>query len=151
MLEQGAQYGSRAGNDPDLGIWAPYYTLHKILAGLLDAYEVAGNKKALEIAKGMGAWTHARLSALPAETRIRMWSTYIAGEYGGMNEVMARLFRLTGEKRFLLLQSYMPAQDMHILKNPNSADGSPWYAVPTGEQFETPEWVFKSTALRRWP
>ena len=35
------------------------------------------------------------------ETRIKMWSTYIAGEYGGMNEVMARLFRLTGDKRFL--------------------------------------------------
>ncbi|HYD15554.1 MAG TPA: DUF4846 domain-containing protein, partial [Hyphomicrobium sp.] len=57
----------------------------------------------------------------------------------------------TGEKRFLLLQSYMPAQDMHILKNPNSADGSPWYTVPSGDQFVTPEWIFKSTALRRWP
>ena len=96
MLEKGATYGTQ-----DTQIWAPYYTLHKILAGLLDSYEVAGNEKALEIAKGMGAWTHARLKALPDETRIKMWSTYIAGEYGGMNEVMARLFRLTGDKRFL--------------------------------------------------
>jgi DUF1680 family protein len=96
MLEKGATYGTQ-----DTQIWAPYYTLHKILAGLLDSYEVAGNKKALEIARGMGAWVHARLSALPAETRTKMWSTYIAGEYGGMNEVMARLFRLTGDKRFL--------------------------------------------------
>ena len=101
MLEQGAQYGTRAGSDPDKGIWAPYYTLHKILAGLLDSYEVAGNTKALDVAKGMGAWVQARLSALPPETRTKMWSTYIAGEYGGMNEVMARLFRLTGERRFL--------------------------------------------------
>ena len=68
-------------------IWAPYYTLHKILAGLLDSYEVGGNKKALEIAEGMGAWVNARLKALPPETRISMWSRYIAGEYGGMNEV----------------------------------------------------------------
>lgn len=96
MLERGATYGSQ-----DSQIWAPYYTLHKILAGLLDTYEVAGNKKALEIARGMGAWVHARLSALPAETRTIMWSRYIAGEYGGMNEAMARLFRLTGERRFL--------------------------------------------------
>jgi len=96
MLEKGAKYGTQ-----DSQIWAPYYTLHKILAGLLDSYEVAGNKKALEIAKGMGAWSHARLKAVPPETRITMWSTYIAGEYGGMNEVMARLFRLTGDKRFI--------------------------------------------------
>jgi DUF1680 family protein len=96
MLERGASYGTQ-----DSQIWAPYYTLHKILAGLLDTYEVAGNKKALEIAQGMGAWVHTRLNALPAETRIRMWNKYIAGEYGGMNEAMARLFRLTGERRFL--------------------------------------------------
>jgi DUF1680 family protein len=96
MLEKGATYGTQ-----DTQIWAPYYTLHKILAGLLDSYEVAGNKKALEIARGMGAWTHARLSALPAETRTKMWSRYIAGEYGGMNEVMARLYRLTGDRKFL--------------------------------------------------
>jgi DUF1680 family protein len=96
MLEKGATYGTQ-----DTQIWAPYYTLHKILAGLLDSYEVGGNEKALEVAKGMGAWTYARLKALPPETRTSMWSRYIAGEYGGMNEVMARLFRLTGDRRFL--------------------------------------------------
>jgi DUF1680 family protein len=96
MLEKGATYGTQ-----DTQIWAPYYTLHKILAGLLDSYEVAGNEKALEIARGMGAWAYARLRAVPAETRISMWNRYIAGEYGGMNEVMARLFRLTGDKQFL--------------------------------------------------
>jgi DUF1680 family protein len=96
MLEKGATYGTQ-----DSQIWAPYYTLHKILAGLLDSYEVAGNEKALEVAAGMGRWVHARLSAAPAATRASMWGRYIAGEYGGMNEVMARLFRLTGERRFL--------------------------------------------------
>lgn len=96
MLEQGATYGTQ-----DTQIWAPYYTLHKILAGLLDCYEVGGNPKALEIARSMGTWAHARLFALPAATRISMWSRYIAGEYGGMNEVMARLHRLTGDRKFL--------------------------------------------------
>jgi len=96
MLEKGATYGTR-----DSQIWAPYYTLHKILAGLLDSYEVAGNQKALDIARGMGKWAYTRLKALPPETRARMWGRYIAGEYGGMNEVMARLFRLTGDKTFL--------------------------------------------------
>ena len=96
MLEQGATYG---GNNNQ--IWAPYYTLHKILAGLLDCYEVGGNPKALEIAKGMGIWIYQRLKVVPAETRIRMWNRYIAGEYGGMNEVLGRLYRITDDKRFL--------------------------------------------------
>jgi uncharacterized protein len=96
MLEQGALYG---GNNNQ--IWAPYYTLHKILAGLLDCYEVGGNKKALLVAEGMGRWVHARLQALPAATRISMWNRYIAGEYGGMNEVLARLSRVTGDADFL--------------------------------------------------
>src|SRR6185436_9814543 len=69
--------------------------------GLLDCYEVGGNTKALEIAKGMGGWAYTRLKAVPEETRIAMWNRYIAGEYGGMNEVMARLFRLTGDRRFI--------------------------------------------------
>ncbi|MCA9264329.1 MAG: glycoside hydrolase family 127 protein, partial [Planctomycetales bacterium] len=96
MLEQGAKYGT--SNDH---VWAPYYTLHKILAGLLDCYELGGNEKALEVAQNMATWVHSRLSVVPAETRIRMWNRYIAGEYGGMNEVMARLYRLTGDARFL--------------------------------------------------
>jgi DUF1680 family protein len=96
MLEQGATYGTQ-----NTQIWAPYYTLHKILAGLLDCYEVGGNQKALEIAKDMGNWVYARLKILPTQTRISMWNRYIAGEYGGSNEVMARLHRLTGDQQFL--------------------------------------------------
>ena len=49
----------------------------------------------------MGLWVHARLEKVPTETRISMWNRYIAGEYGGMNEVMARLYRVTGNKQFL--------------------------------------------------
>jgi uncharacterized protein len=96
MLEKGATYGGRNNQ-----IWAPYYTLHKILAGLLDCYEVGGNKKALEIAEGMGHWVYQRLKVVPPETRISMWNRYIAGEYGGMNEVLARLYRITGDKTFM--------------------------------------------------
>ncbi|WP_313781738.1 beta-L-arabinofuranosidase domain-containing protein [Flagellimonas aequoris] len=96
MLEGGAKYGTQKTQ-----IWAPYYTLHKILAGLMDIYEVTGNQKALDIAKGMGNWVHARLSQLPTDTLIGMWNTYIAGEFGGMNEAMARLYRITNEHRYL--------------------------------------------------
>lgn len=96
MLEKGATYGTRNSQ-----IWAPYYTLHKILAGLLDCYEVGGKRKALEIASAMGTWVYERLKLVPEATRIAMWNRYIAGEYGGMNEVMARLHTLTGDQSYL--------------------------------------------------
>ncbi len=96
MLEKGATYGSSNAQ-----IWAPYYTLHKNLAGLMDIYEITGNEKALEIVKGMADWVYARLGKLPQETLISMWNRYIAGEYGGMNEAMARLYRITKEPRYL--------------------------------------------------
>lgn len=96
MLEMGATYG---GSDEQ--IWAPYYTLHKILAGLMDIYEVSGNEKALEIVEGMGDWVYTRLSQLTTETLLSMWNMYIAGEYGGMNEAMARLYRLTNVPHYL--------------------------------------------------
>jgi uncharacterized protein len=82
-------------------IWAPYYTCHKIMRGLLDAYTLTGNAVALDVVRGMGEWVHSRLSVLPREQLDRMWALYIAGEYGGMNEVMADLAALTGNRTFL--------------------------------------------------
>ncbi|UUU36798.1 glycoside hydrolase family 127 protein [Streptomyces sp. CA-210063] len=82
-------------------IWAPYYTCHKIMRGLLDAHTLAGNAQALTIASKMGDWVHSRLGGLPKAQLERMWSIYIAGEYGGMNEVMADLYALTGRAEHL--------------------------------------------------
>lgn len=56
----------------------------------------------------------------------------------------------TGEKLFLLAQSYMPAQDIHILKNPRDGALSPWYSLNFGDELITPEWVFKKTELKRF-
>lgn len=81
-------------------IWAPYYTLHKILAGLLDAYELCGIEEALGLARGIGDWAGARLGKLGHEQLTRMWGIYIAGEYGGMNEALARLSVLTGDASY---------------------------------------------------
>ena len=82
-------------------IWAPYYTLHKILAGLLDVHEQTGNTAALDVAVKLGLWVHERLRRLDPMQLKRMWSLYIAGEYGGMNEVLARLYQLTGDQSYL--------------------------------------------------
>lgn len=117
LLERGATYGGKNNQ-----VWAPYYTLHKILAGLLDCYELGGNEKALAIARGMGLWVYARLKVLPASTRISMWNRYIAGEYGGMNEVMARLFRITRDERFLKCARLFDNTDF-FFGNAQLADG----------------------------
>lgn len=54
----------------------------------------------------------------------------------------------TGEKIFLLAQSYMPAQDIQILKNPMNTELSPWYSTNFGETLNTPEWDFKIDQLK---
>lgn len=55
-----------------------------------------------------------------------------------------------GEKKFLLAQSYMPAQETQILINPQEPDLSPWYSLPLSGTLETPEWTFQSAHLKTW-
>jgi hypothetical protein len=84
--------------------------------------------------------------------RLAAGDVFIKGGFPGHAVLVADVVEnAAGEKRFLLLQSYMPAQEMHILKNPAAADGSPWYATGFGERLVTPEWVFARDSLRRWP
>jgi hypothetical protein len=84
---------------------------------------------------------------------IAIGDVFIKGGFPGHAILVADMAQnqATGEKRFLLVQSFMPAQEMHVLKNPKAGDGSPWYATDIGGELVTPEWVFLRTALRRWP
>ena len=77
---------------------------------------------------------------------------FIKGGFPGHAVLVADVAesRATGERRFLLVQSFMPAQDMHVLKNLANADGSPWYPLAFGDQLVTPEWIFPRESLRRW-
>ena len=56
----------------------------------------------------------------------------------------------TREKLFLLAQSYMPAQEIHILKNPEEPEISPWYRLNQDDQINTPEWRFNKEDLKRF-
>ena len=78
-------------------VWAPYYTLHKILASLLDMYVDGDNQQALDMAKKFGDWVIARNSRLTDEQMQAMLNT----EHGGMNEALANLYALTGEDKYL--------------------------------------------------
>lgn len=55
-----------------------------------------------------------------------------------------------GEKYFMLAQSYMPAQEVQILVNPNDGEISPWYSSEIGNVLKTPEWSFDGGSLKRF-
>ncbi|MFJ4521668.1 beta-L-arabinofuranosidase domain-containing protein [Streptomyces sp. NPDC088810] len=84
-------------------VWAPYYTAHKILRGLLDAHLATGDARALDLASGMGDWMYARLSRLPAATLQRMWGIFSSGEYGGIVEAICDLHDRSGKPEHLAL------------------------------------------------
>lgn len=81
------------------GMWSPWYVQHKIFAGLRDAYRFAGNREALEVETRFAAWAESVLAKLDDAQVQKMLGT----EFGGMNEVMADLYRDTGDARWLRL------------------------------------------------
>jgi hypothetical protein len=81
------------------GIWVPWYTLHKQFAGLLDAYRYCGGAKALSVATRLADWA----CEVTKNLTDAQWQTMLACEHGGMNEVLAELYAVTGEKRYLAL------------------------------------------------
>ncbi|NUR70718.1 MAG: hypothetical protein HOU81_07840 [Hamadaea sp.] len=83
-------------------VWAPYYTLHKIMAGLLDMHLLAGNAQALTVLTAMAAWVKFRMDRLTQTQRQNMLDT----EFGGMNEVLANLYQVTGDANHLTTAQY---------------------------------------------
>ena len=89
------------------GVWAPWYTLHKILQGLIDQYTMCGNEKALEVAKGMGDWAYNKTKNLTDEQRQKA----IRNEFGGFNEAMYNLYAITKEDRYLKVARFFYHND----------------------------------------
>jgi uncharacterized protein len=84
------------------GLWSPWYVVHKIFAGLRDAYRYAGNRTALDVEVKYAAWVESIVSPLDDEQTQRMLNT----EFGGMNEVLADLYADTGNRRWLALADH---------------------------------------------
>jgi DUF1680 family protein len=100
------------GSNPDTNTWAPWYTQHKIMRGLLDAYYNTNNLQALDVVVTMADWAYLALTIgdknqpnytgnLTRDDLNYMWDLYIAGEYGGANEVFPEIYGLTGDARHL--------------------------------------------------
>ncbi|MEV0729617.1 beta-L-arabinofuranosidase domain-containing protein [Polymorphospora sp. NPDC050346] len=100
------------GGNADTNTWAPWYTQHKIMRGLLDAYYHTDNARALEVVVKMADWAHLALTLgdknhpdyegpLTRDNLNYMWDLYIAGEFGGANEVFPEIARITGDAKHL--------------------------------------------------
>ena len=74
--------------------WAPFYTLHKIMAGLVDMHTLAGSAEALDIVTGIARWTARWTQSLGDADMARV----LEREYGGMNEVLYNLAAITGDR-----------------------------------------------------
>ncbi|HMD34322.1 MAG TPA: beta-L-arabinofuranosidase domain-containing protein [Vicinamibacterales bacterium] len=78
-------------------VWAPYYTIHKIMAGLLDVHQLCDNAQALAVVTKMADWVKFRVDRLSDEQQQRTLQT----EFGGMNEVLANIYAATGNAAYL--------------------------------------------------
>ncbi len=89
-------------------VWAPWYTLHKIMAGLIDQYLYCDNATALEIARGITGWAYGKLKDLDAATRVRM----LRNEFGGINEAFYNMYAITGDEKALFLAGFFYHNDV---------------------------------------
>jgi uncharacterized protein len=80
-------------------VWAPFYTIHKIMAGHFDMYQLAGNEQALETAEKMAGWVASWAYPLSEAQMQRV----LLVEYGGMGEVLSNLYAVTGKAEYLHL------------------------------------------------
>ena len=88
------------------GVWAPYYTYHKIMQGLLDAYVRTGNKKAYDMVIQMASYVDRRMSRLDARTIEKVLYSVGANpsnEAGAMNEVLYKLYKVSKNPKHLAL------------------------------------------------
>jgi len=81
-------------------VWAPFYTLHKILAGLIDWHEYGASVQALDIAENVACWVKSRTDKSDEH---HMEIVLNHTEQGGMNEVLTNLYVMTGKPEYLAL------------------------------------------------
>ena len=98
ILEEEVAKGDIRSKGFDLnGIWVPYYTQHKVLDGLIHAYRLCGNKEALDVATKFSDWLFTVVKDLNNDQVQEMLNC----EHGGINEVLAELYGITGNRKYL--------------------------------------------------
>lgn len=81
------------------GLWAPFYTQHKVAKGLLDAYQLCGNGKALRVVQKFADW----LDTIVSQMNEAQIQDMLSCEHGGINEVLAEIYGISGDEKYLIL------------------------------------------------
>lgn len=97
LMEEVAKGDIRSQGFDLNGIWVPFYTQHKVMGGLRDAYHLCGVTKALEVERKFADWLEKVVTPLNNDQVQKM----LHCEYGGINEVLVELYNDTGDKRYL--------------------------------------------------
>eukprot|EP00854_Cymbomonas_tetramitiformis_P028201 gene28201-34913_t len=84
----------------------PFYTVHKIMAGMLDQYTHAGNKQALKVVLGMARWVQHNVETTLSQGGEALWQRVLGTEWGGMNEVLFNLYDITGNPTYIKTGRY---------------------------------------------
>ena len=90
-ISQFDQFDSGASGTSLSTVWVPYYTMHKILAGLVDVYKYESNADALAVASKLGDWLYSRASGWSSSAKSRV----LGQEYGGLNDALYELYKYT--------------------------------------------------------
>jgi hypothetical protein len=115
-----------------------------------DSY--ASFRKYLDVVMGYAgtASLAKELARVPDARRVEPGDVYIKGGFPGHAVLVADVAEAAdGRRLFLAVQSYMPAQDPHVLRAPGSPHGA-WYEPPADGSLVTPEWTFAAGSLRRF-
>jgi hypothetical protein len=143
LFEQ-QKYDALVFRDNEGGVYTfnPPYTRQNLEKFLLRVFGMCGS-----------ASLEKELQPVNAFKDIQAGDVLIRGGFPGHAEIVTDIaVNEAGEKIYLLAQSYMPAQEIHIVKNPLNEDTNPWYeADAAGKEIVTPEYVFTKNQLRRWP
>ncbi|PIA53548.1 hypothetical protein AQUCO_00900257v1 [Aquilegia coerulea] len=84
-------------------VWAPYYTIHKIMAGLLDQYSFTANSRALDMVIYIAEYITVRVEKLITKMTVERHYNSLNTEYGGMNDIFYRLYKITGNEKHLVM------------------------------------------------
>ena len=89
--------------------WVPWYTMHKLIAGIVDVYKATGYAPAKELASGLGDWVYNRCKTWDS----RKHNTVLSIEYGGMNDCLYELYLITGKDDHAVAAHYFDETNLH--------------------------------------
>lgn len=128
-------------NEGHVYVFAPPYNRSNLEKFMLRVFGMCGS-----------ASLEKELRSVAHFSDIQAGDVLVRGGFPGHAEIVTDVaVNDAGEKIYLLAQSYMPAQDIHIVKNPMNSDSNPWYdATDRGNEIYTPEYTFTRNQLKRW-